>query len=209
MKGYRWWVAVVVLLAAAFESALPRAEAPLPPAMLQNLPASIAGWTAEDSAIEPRLVTASRVDSYLNRIYRRDAGEEIGLYVGYYKSQRAGDSVHSPKNCLPGAGWQAVRSAQIAFTMRQSFSPEANLYIVENEHQRYVVLYWYQSHGKVIASEYRAKLQTMHDAILLHRTDSALVRITVPVAGDEARATQSAIAFASLIAPRLGEVLPR
>jgi EpsI family protein len=209
MKGYRWWLAIIVLLAAAFESALPRAEAPTPPARLQNLPESIAGWTAEDVPIEPRLVVASRVDSYLNRVYRRESGEGIGLYVGYYKSQRAGDSVHSPKNCLPGAGWQAVRSSRIAFTMGQSFSPEANLYIVENEQQRYVVLYWYQSHGHVIASEFRAKYQTMHDALVLHRTDSALVRITVPVAGDEARAIQSAVAFAGLIAPRLDEAIPR
>ena len=209
MSGVRWWLAVIVLLAAAFESALPRAEAPTPAAQLQSFPASLAGWSSQDVAIEPRLVTAARVDSYLNRIYYRVPGEEIGLYVGYYKSQRAGDSVHSPKNCLPGAGWQAVRSSRIAFTMRQSFTPEANLYIVENEHLRYVVLYWYQSHGHVIASEYRAKYQTMHDAIVLHRTDSALVRITVPVAGDEARAIQSAVAFAGLIAPRLDEVIPR
>lgn len=209
MSGYRWWLAIVVLLAAAFVSTVPRAEAPIAPAQLQNLPTSIAGWTAEDVPIEPRLVAAAKVDSYLNRIYHRESGEGIGLYVGYFKSQRAGDSVHSPKNCLPGAGWQAVRSSRIAFTMRQSFSPEANLYIVENEQQRYVVLYWYQSHGNVIASEYRAKFQTMHDAIVLHRTDSALVRITVPVAGDETRAIQSAVAFASLIAPRLDEVLPR
>jgi EpsI family protein len=209
MSGYRWWLAIAVLLAAAFESAMPRDEAPIPPAQLQMLPASLAGWTAEDVPIEPRLVTASRVDSYLSRIYHREPAEEIGLYVGYYKSQRAGDAVHSPKNCLPGAGWQSVRSSRIAFTLRQSASPEANLYIVENEHQRYVVLYWYQSHGTLIASEYRAKLQTMHDAITLHRTDSALVRITVPVAGDEASAIQSAVAFAELIAPRLNQVLPR
>lgn len=209
MSGVRWWLAVIVLLATAFESALPRAEAPIAPARLQSFPASIAGWTAQDVPIEQRLVAAARVDSYLNRIYHRESGEEVGLYVGYYRSQRAGDSVHSPKNCLPGAGWQAVRSSHIAFTMRQSFSPEANLYIVENEHQRYVVLYWYQSHGTVIASEYRAKFQTMRDAILLHRTDSALVRITVPVAGNESQAVQSAVAFAELIAPRLDEVLPR
>jgi len=209
MSGYRWWFAIAVLLAAAFESAMPRDEAPIPPAQLQMLPASLAGWTAEDVPIEPRLVTASRVDSYLSRIYHREPAEEIGLYVGYYKSQRAGDAVHSPKNCLPGAGWQSVRSSRIAFTLRQSASPEANLYIVENEHQRYVVLYWYQSHGTLIASEYRAKLQNMHDAITLHRTDSALVRITVPVAGDETSAIQSAVAFAELIAPRLNQVLPR
>jgi EpsI family protein len=209
MSGYRWWVAVVVLLAAAVECAVPRAERPTPPALLQQLPANFAGWTSEDIAIEPRLVAASRVDSYLNRVYRRAPADEVGVYVGYYKSQRAGDSVHSPKNCLPGAGWQPVKSSRITLPLHGGQPSEVNLYIVENERQRYVVLYWYQSHGSMIASEYLAKFRTIRDAIVLRRTDSALVRITVPATGDEARATQSAIDFATLIAPSLDEVIPR
>jgi EpsI family protein len=210
MNGPRWWVALLVLLAAAtLEYALPQAEAPVPHARLQNLPLAMAGFTAQDFRIEPRLVAASSVDAYLNRIYRDDSGNEVGVYVGYYKNQRAGDSVHSPKNCFPGSGWQAVYSSRIALPLQRSGKSEVNLYIVENEQQRFVVLYWYQSHGRIIASEYRAKYFTVRDAILLHRTDSALVRITVPAAGDEARARRSAIAFATQIAPQLDAVIPR
>ena len=208
MNGYRWWLAVIVLLVAAVECSLPRAESPASPALLQNLPANIAGWTSEDISIEPRLVAAAHVDGYLNRVYHRSPADEVGVYIGYFKSQRAGDAVHSPKNCLPGAGWQPVRSSSVALPLRNGRSAEVNLYIVENEHQRFVVLYWYQTHGSMIASEYRAKVRTIRDAILLHRTDSALVRITVPDVGDEERATQSAIAFATLIAPKLDEVIP-
>lgn len=209
MSGSRWWAALIVLLAAAvIEYALPASESAAPQAALQNLPVAMAGWTAEDIGIDPRLVAASHVDAYLNRVYRQ-AGDEVGLYVGYYKSQRAGDSVHSPKNCLPGAGWQPVQSSRIMLPLQDGKPAEVNLYIVENEHQRFVVLYWYQSHGRIIASEYRAKFYTIHDAVLLRRTDSALVRITVPAVGDEARASQSAFAFATLIAPKLEEVIPR
>jgi EpsI family protein len=167
------------------------------------------GWTAQDFRIEPRLVAASSVDAYVNRVYRKAPNDEVGVYVGYYKNQRAGDSVHSPKNCLPGAGWQAVYSSRIALPLQQGGDSEVNLYTVENEQQRFIVLYWYQSHGRIIASEYRAKYFTVRDAIVFHRTDSALVRITVPAAGDEARARRSAIAFAILIAPKLDAVIPR
>jgi EpsI family protein len=208
MNGYRWWSTMILILAAAVVCSVPRADA-VHPALLQNLPSSIDGWTSEDISIEPRLVAASSVDNYLNRVYSREPGEQIGLYVAYFKSQRAGDSVHSPKNCLPGAGWQPIRSSRIALPFADGRLADANLYIVENDRQRYVVLYWYQSHGSLIASEYRAKYHTIRDAILYHRTDSTLVRITVPVQGDETRATQSAIDFASLIAPRLDEILPR
>jgi EpsI family protein len=81
--------------------------------------------------------------------------------------------------------------------------------VVENERHRLIVLYWYQSHGDIVASEYAAKLHTIRDAIALHRTDSALVRVTVPVTTDEAAAIQSAVDFASLVAPHLNLVLPR
>jgi EpsI family protein len=210
MNGPRWWAALVVLLAAAtLEYALPQAEAPVPRASLQSLPMAMEGWTAQDFRIEPRLVAASSVDAYVNRVYRKAPNDEVGVYVGYYKNQRAGDSVHSPKNCLPGAGWQAVYSSRIALPLQQGGDSEVNLYTVENEQQRFIVLYWYQSHGRIIASEYRAKYFTVRDAIVFHRTDSALVRITVPAAGDEARARRSAIAFAILIAPKLDAVIPR
>jgi len=210
MNGSRWWAALLVLLAAAaLEYGLPQVEAPVPHASLQSLPMAMAGFTAQDFRIEPRLVAASSVDAYLNRIYRDASGNEVGVYVGYYKNQRAGDSVHSPKNCFPGAGWQAVSSSKIVLPLQRSGDSEVNLYIVENEQQRFVVLYWYESHGRIIASEYSAKYFTVRDAILLHRTDSAMVRITVPAAGDEARARRSAIAFAIQIAPQLDAVIPR
>jgi EpsI family protein len=210
MKGSRWWaVLILLLLAAAVEYALPRSEIAVPHQPLQSLPGSIDGWTSEDFAIEPRLVAASSVDEYLNRLYLRGPEDEVGIYIGYYKNQRAGDSVHSPKNCLPGAGWVPVSASRIMLPLGQGGPAEVNLYTVENDHERYVVLYWYQSHGRIIASESVAKFYTVRDAILLHRTDSSLVRITVPVNGDEARARQTAMAFAVRIAPKLDAVIPR
>jgi EpsI family protein len=214
VTGPRYWTVIVLLLVGALASALPRAQAPVAPPQLQRLPQEIAGWTSEDISIEPRLVEVSKVDAYLSRVYRHapqdDLGRpgELGVYVGFYGTQRAGDSVHSPKNCLPGAGWQPVHAARIALPLSNG-AAMANLYVVENERQRFIVLYWYQSHGRIIASEYRAKLYTLRDALVLGRTDSTLVRITVPVATDEAAATRTAMTFATLLAPRLEQVLPR
>ena len=217
MSGARYWTVILLLLAGALGAALPRAQAPVAPPQLQRLPQEIDGWTSEEIPIEPRLVEASKVDAYLSRVYRHapapmlnndDRPGELGVYVGFYGTQRAGDSVHSPKNCLPGAGWQPVRAARIALPLAGG-AALANLYVVENERQRFIVLYWYQSHGRIIASEYRAKLYTLRDALVLGRTDSTLVRITVPVAGDEAAATRTAVTFATLFAPLLEQVLPR
>lgn len=208
MSGYRWWIALAALALAAFITLAPRPEATPAAPNLAAVPAFFNGWGADDYPIDPRLVAASKADAYLNRVYRRGE-QEAGLYVGFYRSQRAGDSVHSPKNCLPGGGWQPLRSALATLPLADGRRPEVNLYLVENERHRLVVLYWYQSHGNLVASEYAAKLQVLHDALVLRRTDSALVRIAVPVTSSEEQATQAAIAFAAEIAPRLDEVIPR
>jgi EpsI family protein len=213
VTGARYWTAILLLLVGALAAALPRTQAPVAPPSLQRLPQEIEGWTSEEVPIEPRLVEASKVDAYLSRVYRHAPQDglrpgELGIYVGFYGTQRAGDSVHSPKNCLPGAGWQPVHAARIALPLANG-AAMANLYVVENERQRFIVLYWYQSHGRIIASEYRAKFYTLRDALVLGRTDSTLVRITVPVAGDEQAATRTAVTFATLLAPRLEQLLPR
>ena len=208
VRGARWWAAVIVLLAAACMTLLPRPEAALSAPHLQALPLEIDGWSSADIPIEPRLVKASGADNYLNRVYSGADGE-AGLYVGYFRSQRAGDSVHSPKNCLPGGGWQAVRAGRAWLPTADGRASAVNLYLVENAGQRVVVLYWYQSHGELTASEYAAKWHTMRDAILLRRSDSALVRIAVPVTGGEEQATARALHFAQSLAPALQDALPR
>jgi EpsI family protein len=210
LKDIRWWAAIAILLiAAAVNYRLPHGESSLPRSPLDTISRSVSGWEAQDIPIEPHLITVSHVDEYVNRIYRGPSAQEVGLYVGFYKSQRAGDSVHSPKNCLPGAGWQPVHASQLTLPLMRGYPEKVNLYIVEHDGQRFVVLYWYQSHGRIIASEYRAKIYTIRDAILLNRTDSALIRITVPVTDGEALALQTATAFATLISPTLDEIIPR
>ena len=64
-----------------------------------------------------------------------------------------------------------------------------NLYVLRKDLDEQLVLYWYQAHGRVVASEYWGKFYLVCDAIRLNRTDAALVRITVPVDhGNEAKA---------------------
>ena len=50
---------------------------------------------------------------------------------------------------------------------------------------RQLVLYWYQSHGRVVASEYWGKFYLVRDAVRMNRTDAALVRVIVPMAPND------------------------
>ena len=135
-----------------------------------------------------------------------DAGSPVSLYAGYYNSQRQGDTIHSPQNCLPGAGWRPISAATIALPVR-SGPASVNQYVIQKGLDTQVVLYWYQGRGRVVANEYRNKLLMMWDAATKHRTNGGLVRVISPVRpGSDAAG--DAVAFATALLPRLERLMP-
>ena len=147
--------------------AIPRARP------LAEFPRAMGEWRMlREDAIEQDEKDVLRADDYLARDYAGPRGERVSLFVAYFRSQRAGQTPHSPKNCLPGSGWTWSVADTIAVN-----AIEINRYLVSKGDERAVVLYWYQSHGRVVASEYRAALFTAWDALRYNRTDTELVRI--------------------------------
>jgi EpsI family protein len=155
------------------------------------------------------------LDDYLTRNYRNATGPLVNLYVGYWASQRQGDTMHSPQNCLPGSGWEPT--SQGLLSVRDPRPGRAgeiklNRYVIQKGLDRQLVLYWYQSHGRVVGSEYWSKIYLVTDAVRLNRTDAALVRVLVPIgtggADAEAIAEQQAVKFVNAFLPRLNAYVP-
>jgi EpsI family protein len=116
--------------------------------------------------------------------------------VAAFRSQRTGKAPHSPKNCLPGSGWVKISSGEIPIDVGRATPISVNRYVVAYGSQRSLVLYWYQSRDRAVADEYKAKFWVIRDAIRLNRTDTALVRVVVPVVNrDEAQAEAAATDF--------------
>jgi EpsI family protein len=174
---------------------------------LREFPPVLANWQGADSPIVQRIVNAVGVDDYLNRVYANGGGNRIAFYVGYYESQRTGDWVHSPKNCLPGTGWEPVSAARLTLEV-PGHAIVVNQYLVKKGLDQELVLYWYQARGRVVASEYWGKVWLVADAITRNRTDVALVRISTPTVDGEERARNRAVEFALAAYPRLKQFLP-
>ena len=208
------FVALILAAAAAYLSHASHAEAMPVRQSLATFPARIDGWEGHPAPdFDARVMSVLGVDEYVNRTYLR-AEQTAGLYIGYYESQRQGDSIHSPLNCLPGAGWQPIDSHRITIDVPGapgSQSIAVNRVLIEKGDDRQVVLYWYQSHGRIVASEYWSKLYLVTDAVRLNRTDAALVRVITPVDrrdGSESTAEQQAVAFVRAMFPLLDRYLP-
>jgi EpsI family protein len=180
---------------------------------LSLFPATIGPWHGQDAALEPDVVKVAGVDDHMNRYYRAD-GLALGLYVGYYKSQRQGESLHSPLNCLPGTGWQPTKTETLALTIDSERTPTSiSKLVVQKGLDRLLVLYWYQMFKHVTANEYLRKFFLVRDAFSSGRTDVALVRVIAPIAfGDEtneARALSAARPFAERVLPEVKKRLFR
>ena len=177
---------------------------------LSTLPALIGSWhVVSDQPLEPDVLQVLGVDDYANRTYVDAAGVPVSLYVGYYASQRQGDTIHSPQNCLPGAGWEPVSYRREALEADGVAVP-VNHYVIQKGLDRQVVLYWYEGRGRVVANEYANKLWLMVDAAWLHRTNGSLVRVIVPArtADQVPAAAAAARQFATALLPELGRYLP-
>jgi EpsI family protein len=129
------------------------------------------------------------------------------LYVGYYDRQSRGRTIHSPKNCLPGAGWEPLANSVAHIAMPGGAVP-INRYLLQKGNDRALVLYWYQGRGRVAANEYRVKWELIRDAALRGRTDEALVRIVVPLRASEAEAEVVAESMARELISLVGQVVP-
>ena len=205
-----------VVAASAYLTIALRAEPTPIREPLSGLPLEIDGWHGQiEPDLSDEIVHQLGVDEYIVRSYVSDDAV-VGLYVGFYASQRQGDTIHSPLNCLPGAGWVPIEQGRTVVPVRTTPGGsmrriEINRFVIQKGLDRQVVYYWYQSHDRVVASEYWAKLYTIVDAIRYNRTDAALVRVTVPIGSDDGargRAVAAGVGFVQALFPLLSSQLP-
>jgi EpsI family protein len=208
----RFWAAALLLASTAFLlQARPNVDRNPPSKPLSQLPEEIAGWRGKDQPIEQETLDVLGAGDFLSRIYTQTSQPSaIGLFIGYFPTQRTGQTIHSPKHCLPGAGWVFESSEATTLTDAAGKPHRVGEYIIANGDQKQFVIYWYEAHGRSVADEYKAKFYLVADAMRMNRTDGALVRVITPVGPREemAVARLRAEAFTRQLAPLLPQFVP-
>ena len=174
---------------------------------LPRLPSEIGDWRGHDlDRLDRETEAILQADNYLLRRYTRDA-TVADLFVAYYTTQRSGHTIHSPLNCLPGTGWEWIDRRRERISVAPGRAIEINGNVARKNGEQILVYYWYQSHGRAVASEYRNKLLLVQDALTLHRSDGALVRVTTPIVARHVP-TADLTAFIRTLYPILIQHLP-
>lgn len=210
----RFILAVVLIAATAiFLQARGRNEVFPPRLPLKSFPSQLDAWSGTDVPMEKDVLEVLGPGDFLLRIYRNQLKAEpyVDLFIAYFRSQRAGDTIHSPKNCLPGAGWTPVESTHITLSLPGHGPFPASRYVIAKGDARQLVLYWYWAHDRGVASEYWAKFYLVADSMRMNRSDGALVRITTAIYPGESidAAQQRVLPFAGNVIPLLHNYIPR
>lgn len=212
MKSPRFWTVVLLLagtvLILGARGNTDRITVSEP---LSQFPRVIAGLSGGDVQIDQESLDVLGAGDFLSRVYtNQGTSRPIGLFIGYFPSQRTGATIHSPKHCLPGAGWAFESSQYVDLKDANARLHHVGEYIIANGENRQFVVYWYEAHGRSVANEYMAKIYMVTDAMRLNRTDGALVRVITSIDSKEDTSVARARveAFVAQLAPLLPRFIP-
>ncbi len=169
---------------------------------LATLPISFDGWRGEQADLKHAIFRIEGADQELLRAYQNHEGRPLQLYVAYLASQGQWKKL---------VDYRTARLHQDADVVEITIRPgqviavnRGHLRGPQSEHQ---VIFWYDIDGHIIADRYRAKLETMRDALVHGRTNGALVLIAGDSVDDAGTVAQMEV-FTRTLFPRLRSYLP-
>lgn len=213
MTSYRFALATILLAGTAlFLHARNRAEIMPPHENFASFPRRLGTWVGNDVSIAPDILEVLGPGDFLTRVYQDASADDTGvdLFVAYFPSQRTGDTLHSPQNCLPGAGWLPIESSRITIALPGHEPFLVNRFVIAKGPQRGIALYWYWAHGRAVASEYWAKVYLVEDSIRLRRSDGSLIRVTTELKRHEgaAEAQERLLSLLRVVFPAIEAYIP-
>lgn len=179
---------------------------------LVDFPAQLGAWKGVSTAMERQYLDALALDDYVLADYSVADRHPVNVYVAYYQSPKKGRSSHSPRQCIPGGGWEitSFESVPIASVPGAFAAWDVNRVIIQKGSHKQIVYYWFKQRDRWMTSEYLVKFFLFWDSLTRHRADGALVRLasTVYPGEEEASADGRLQAMAGLVTPLLSRYVP-
>ena len=148
----------------------------------RTLPTEFPGWDYRIRPIDSEVAEQLKADDSIVADMISPEGDQINIYLAYLTARRDGTSWHSPRQCIPGGGWQVTEIDIIQASDESGELPFAyNRMLIEYGDQKQLVYYWYDQRGRKIANEYMMKLLVLYDTVTRRRADGSLVRLIAPV----------------------------
>lgn len=159
-------------------------------------------WTTgEVLGFDDRVIETLRLDDYTHRTFILGE-EEVWVYIGYYLTGSGIGDSHSPLVCYRGQGWQISQKEKMALDVGGHRLRLMSMVAAKGGREE-LVLYWFQAFDRNAADTFRQKWQAMWSRAISGRSDSAFVRISVPVGeGGPGEARRVGLAFVEEFYPQ-------
>lgn len=193
-------VAAILVVQGTLTHVIVRQRTPAPLLDVNKLPIRLGSWVARAEQQPPEDALALlQPSSFTHRSYRDTNGRTLTMFAGYFRDLGNGPGtpgVHSPKVCLPGAGWLPVHDEEWNIPADANTSLRVNRTEVEKGRERVLVLYWYQNRRRTWTTEFTAKMHLLPDALSGGGPEVTLVRIATPWTVREPANEEAVRAFA-------------
>ena len=209
MKQWRFYLLFILLGVAAFY-VYTRSEADVPiNKPLDLFPQRSGDWTMTGQArFDERVLAVLLPTDYLSRSYVDSKGHKLSLYIGFHNGGPRSGPIHSPKQCLPGSGWNHLKQEIKSVTVGGEDIPYVSA-IYQKDTEKQLFLYWFQVRDQILTNEYALKLAMIKNSVLSNRRDTAFIRLSVMATDDETQATETGEKFIHDFFPAIREALPR
>lgn len=209
IKSWRFYL-LFILLGFAAVYVYTRSEADVPISTpLDQFPQRAGDWTMTGQArFDERVLAVLLPTDYLSRSYIDSKGDKLSLYIGFHNGGPNSGPIHSPKQCLPGSGWNRLKEEvrQVKFK-GENVSYVSAIYQKDTEKQLF--LYWFQVRDQILTNEYMLKLAMIKNSVLSNRRDSAFIRLSVMATDGEDKATEIGEKFIRDFYPAIRQALPQ
>ncbi len=206
----KFWLIVLLLVPFAAMATVLRYMVVEPdrPSNLSAVPLQIGPWQGENHPISEATAAVLQATEVLLRTYTDPDGITVGAYVGYFRDQKYGSQIHSPRHCLPGGGWVLTDIQQVPFQFAEE-PITVNRMTIARRSRVDQMFYWFHTRSGDLTSEYALKLDLVRNSLLLSPTDAVIIRLTVSQQGKSAEECQKvAEQFMRLFLPELRQALP-
>jgi exosortase D (VPLPA-CTERM-specific) len=178
-----------------------------------NFPLQIKSWQGKNEYLEKHYLDALQLTDYVIINYvQAETNSAVNFYTAYFQSQRTGATIHSPRSCIPGDGWQITSFTQqnLPDIKMDGISINVDRAIIEKGDSKQLVYYWFHQRGRSLTNEYLLKWYLFYDAITMNRTDGSLIRLVTSIGPgeDEELADKRLQNFLRDLTPELTAYLP-
>ena len=209
IKTWRF-IILYLLLGVAAVYVHTRSEASVPVNKpLDLFPQKQGSWSMIGQArFDKRVLEVLLPTDYISRTYRDDKGGIVSLYFGYHDGGPNSGPIHSPKQCLPGSGWNRL-DAEVHKVNVHGTTVAYVAALYQKDIEKQLFLYWFQVGDQYLTDEYALKFSMAKNSLLHNRREASFIRLAVRVTNSEDAAREIGESFIKTFAPAISASLPK